>query len=296
MKLPLLFFLIPFSISLAHGQNFAPVGATWYYTQVSIGGPEVNFTYIESLKDTVIDGVECRQLGGNPSECVWTGEFVFDSNDSVFFWHPDRQEFCLLYYFDAEVNDTWTVHHITSNFGSGLPDSSVVRVDSVGTETVSGQDLRVLYLSHLNPFINYWEFGGKVIERIGSLFYLFPYLGVCDPVPGDLRCYQDSVIFFKQGPYHCDEILSSISEVKKVDIKVFPNPTSGIVTVGVSEPIIGERILRVFDMNGREVFTIPINSLDQRLSIDLTSIDSGIYSLELNLDDQYLRTRVILIR
>ena len=211
--------LLLFALGSAKAQNFAPVGAKWYYTQYEFTGSGVGFTWFESVKDTIVNGRACRKLewGGNP--CAWPSQFVYDSNDSVFFYHSQRDEFCFLYDFGASIGDIWTVYHLGQ-------DSTVLLVDSVGTALIDGISLRVIHTSIVNQWENFWQFSGTMTEKIGA-DYLFPVIGVCDPVPGELRCYQDSVLSFHQGPYECDEVVTSVlSTDVENELRVYPNPTS----------------------------------------------------------------------
>lgn len=289
----LLIALLIFSFQFASAQNFAPVGAKWYYTQYSATGPEIGYTYLESLKDTVFNGVECREIGGSPSMCAWSAHYMYDSNDSVFFWHPERDEFCLLYNFGAQVGDTWTVYHISSDFGSGQIDSSIVHVDSIETEIIDGQVLRTLDISQLNPTQDYWVAGGRIVERIGNMGYLFPSYGACDPVPGNLRCYQDSVINFHQGSYECDEVISSIVESDEVVLSVYPNPTDGLIVIDLL-PRMKDLIFRVLDMSGRLVLEKRLNNMNDRIQCDLTALNAGIYFAEVQTENNTYVTKICL--
>lgn len=291
-----LLFIPILSLQFATAQNFAPVGAKWYYTQVSVTGPEIGYTYIESLRDTVIDGVECREIGGSPSTCAWAAQYVYDGNDSVFYWHPEREEFCLLYDFGAQVGDTWTVYHISSDFGSGQIDSSIIQVDSIETELIDGQVLRVLDISQLNPTQDYWIMGGRIVERIGNMIYLFPAYGACDPLPGNLRCYQDSVINFHQGLYDCEEVISSINELEEGTLKVYPNPTSDFVTVDLIEADTRSLNVRLTDQNGRTVPVPLLYAAKDRVRLNVMGLDAGVYFVETYTTNKMYETKIIIVK
>lgn len=297
MRLTLLLLFLPLlNLKPVKAQNFAPVGAKWYYTQYSATGPEIGYTYIESLRDTVIDGVECREIGGSPSPCAWTAQYVYDSNDSVFFWHPQREEFCLLYDFGAQVGDRWTIYHISSSFGSGQIDSSIVQIDSVGTEIIDGHVLRRLDVSQLNPTQDYWIAGGRVIERIGNLIYLFPAYGACDPLPGNLRCYQDSVVNYRQGEYQCDEVISSIDERVESTLSIYPNPTSDYVTIELAEADMRDLNVQLIDQNGRIVPPQPLYITEDRVCLSVLNLDVGIYFVETYTTNEIYRTKIFIVK
>jgi phosphatidylserine/phosphatidylglycerophosphate/cardiolipin synthase-like enzyme len=59
-------------------------------------------------------------------------------------------------------------------------------------------------------------------------------------------------------------------------LAIFPNPTSDILYVEVSEKLIGESLTLV-DVNGRNVIQLNVNEL--RSNIDVSRLESGVYFL-----------------
>ena len=228
-----------------------------------------------------------------PNACSWNAQFVYDSNDSVFFWHPDREEFCLLYNFGAQEGDSWTVYHI-GDVG-GQPDSSVLYVDSVDTEIVSGNQLKVVYTTRLNSVENWWGVGGKIIERVGGL-YLFPTIGVCDPLPGELRCYRDSVISVTQGVYNCDDVISSIWNDDQNDLVIYPNPTQGITTIVSDNFKAKDVMIRAYDEKGSFVFERKIDSLDGEIRLNMSNLDNGNYLCEIQIENNIYTAKILLVK
>jgi hypothetical protein len=67
---------------------------------------------------------------------------------------------------------------------------------------------------------------------------------------------------------------SSQNELKE-SIKVFPNPTSGILTIGV--PVMDEQVqIEILDVNGRSVFPAFL-AIDNRTEINLGDLANGLY-------------------
>ena len=66
----------------------------------------------------------------------------------------------------------------------------------------------------------------------------------------------------------------SVKDVKSTSIALFPNPTSGMVNITMSA---NEAVAEVFDMNGKILQTVRINSGDV---IDLSSYERGVYSIK----------------
>lgn len=263
---------------LTTAQNFAPVGAKWHYTEQSVYNDDVSYSFISSVKDTVFEGKQCRKLYNEGHICAWHPDFVYDSNDSVFYWHPDREEFCLLYDFGAQPGDTWEVHHL------GFNDSTVIRVDSIDMEIIDNEPLKVLYTTNLNQQLgNPWSFKGKFIERVGAENYLFPILNTCDPPAylDGLRCYRDSVISVHQEPYECDEIISSISEnhQESYEMKVYPNPAKEYLIVRYDVAHLGENVtFELLDVTGRPVLSQTLQDGRDEVVLDLRGMKPGSYA------------------
>lgn len=260
-----LFFAVGLAVGVKGQQPFAPVGAKWHYTEVSMTGPEISYTWFESVKDTIVANQSCRKIIGS-SGCAWKADYLFDRNDSVFFYNNAIQQFDLLYNFAANAGDSWTIHHPV-NWG-GDNDSTTLTVDSTSSITIDGVNLKVLYTRAINEENNnWWSFKGEHIQRIGAA-YLFPVFGACDPGPGELRCYQDSDIFYKQGQYDCEYV--SVIDISNDALGVFPNPTEKILYIESVENIMS---VTVFAINGQKVLNT------KQKNIDVSSLTKGTYVL-----------------
>jgi|GEM_PF-1418848 len=290
---PLLLILIV-SAQIATSQGFAPAGAIWYYNEISTISPDISFTYFVALKDTVYEGVPCRTIGGNGNDCSWSPYLVYDQNDSVFFWHPQRNEFCLLYDFGAQTGESWTVHNITSGFGNEDEDSTIVYVDSTGMTTIDGEDLRVVYTSVLNQGETQWQFNGPFIERLGGL-HLFPVFEFCDPVPGELRCYDDTVISFHQGPFDCDEVISSVAEnTKNVDLWMYPNPSNGFVNIDFGTDLPPPVAIRLVSTKGEPIIIKDFKVNSRTILVNLSDLSAGTYLVEVYFSNATYQSKIIL--
>ena len=61
---------------------------------------------------------------------------------------------------------------------------------------------------------------------------------------------------------------------KENNISVYPNPTTGKLFIDLAQPI--ESNIRITDISGREVLSIPANNR-KNISIDLSTLNSGHY-------------------
>ena len=126
--------------------------------------------------------------------------------------------------FNASEGDIWKIVNITTNFGSQTPlDTLVLKVDSVSNMSIENDVFKLFYTSMLNQSQTNFEFGGRIIEKIGaSIFY--PSFQFCDPVPGELRCYYDGENYIKFSEIECDLTILNIDKQDLKKVAVYPNP------------------------------------------------------------------------
>lgn len=87
-----------------------------------------------------------------------------------------------------------------------------------------------------------------------------------------------------------DMVLSGKEEVTENDIKIYPNPTKGMVTVRTGGT--RELTLDVLDVVGKVVLT---ERLDKQL-IDLTGLPSGLYIFKIHSDGSPVKTQKVIVR
>ena len=67
----------------------------------------------------------------------------------------------------------------------------------------------------------------------------------------------------------------------ETEIKIYPNPSSDIVTVEVSDGISSEKF-RIVDVSGREIMSGDIRLKTSAANIDISSLQRGLYFLILS--------------
>ena len=91
-------------------------------------------------------------------------------------------------------------------------------------------------------------------------------------------------------------VVSGIEEmVRLIDLKLFPNPTNGNVTVNM-EGLSGESVIAVLtDGLGREVSREDLGNLTGQYvhMLDLTSVESGVYYLQMNVANAAQVLRIV---
>ena len=105
----------------AFSQEFAPVGAKWYYNHTQPYNCSL-LTKMESTGVTEINGKECKILEtkhfycySNPDEtlvldsAIWSTDYFYRENDKIYHYDPFVDNFEVLYDFNAMPGDTITV-------------------------------------------------------------------------------------------------------------------------------------------------------------------------------------------
>ncbi len=289
MKIFLVFILI-LNSCLVFGQiSWAPIGAEWYYNyREGVQTSATGYYLLKSIKDTIIDSKECKVLSRT---LVNSKGISFNDGQSVIYYNSLENKifrylfdnFYLLYDFTKTAGDTIVIKEPNSTISY---DSIVTVVDSVGIETFPDNiQLKLLYVRSVEE--SKFNFGGKIIEKIGNLGFMFPFNSLaCDAgcsLP--LRCYNDDQVNFVSQEHDvvqvpCDFVYTDASLVKTADLSVYPNPFTNSFTI--KNGIHGERILSIdlFDLYGK-----PILHEDHPLSkdheINFCNYPVGLYYLKI---------------
>ncbi|RMG85120.1 MAG: hypothetical protein D6714_06590 [Bacteroidetes bacterium] len=181
MKTPLLSLFVLFTFqTFINAQNWAPVGAKWTYTYTKFWSPEISYNIVESVGDTTINGKSCRILRSEKEACDMPWEdgnqvdfYMYDENDTVYYYNPDLNDFTILYDFNAQVGDEWITEMPQSQFN--VADVPVfVRVDSVGIVAAAGMDLKIWHVTYYvngGGFQN--QYKSAIVEKWGDLQSFF---------------------------------------------------------------------------------------------------------------------------
>lgn len=219
MKRKLLTVISCFILSNAiFAQNeWAPLGAKWYYTLTNSSSSDISFNYLESVKDTSVNNIQCKKLSRLHETCDDRPklELMFEDNRRVYFYDEFTSMFTLLYDFNKLPDEEW---YIRVNNGWNI-DSLLVHVDSVSSVYINEHILKVLHTTIGNNS-NWIGFSGKITEKLGHEKNMFPFLSrICDInfIQG-IRCYEDSILgLFQTG-------MASSCDFSSVDIDEFPLP------------------------------------------------------------------------
>lgn len=284
------------------GQDFAPIGAKWHYTEQFAFSGDISYLWIESVGDTIINDKDCKILENNGGlVCAFHNimDFVYYEDSIAYFYVPEIDTFQILYNLRAQKDSSWIVV-----FGMDLEsklDTIQVVVDSVSFITINSKKLKKLHVSYKSMNVG-WEnlgYGGEIIETIGDIYYLFNLYSlsgiVCDGnYSGGLRCYEDSELGFfstdiAESCTYTYDWVGIKNNQSDLDIDVYPNPTSNWIDIEYKTNII--LMISLLDLSGKCLKEYEING---NTRLDMTNLEKGFYILQIKNSDKILGTRKII--
>lgn len=305
MKRILLFLFICTGFSTFSQSIWTKGNAVWHYRFSNIGTKG----YIKLWEDGtfVWQGKTCIKMKAEkhtfqsavPEWNIPEAEIVTDyfeyplyiSNDTVFYWNIEQDQFFVLFDFSAQQNDSWILD-IAPMEVVGCNDTSMCVVQSVGSLMLGGQSVVELSLGTTADSFKY--LGGKANSRFGTtVSYLFPFTKPCADVDfPDLDhvkflCFEDDSLYYNPSGGACEYYLG-LDQLENEDVKIFPNPTSGKLTL-LSDVSVSH--VEVFDSYGKLCFS---ESSGLTLAeLDLSVLNSGIYLIQITTaTDQVIIKRI----
>jgi hypothetical protein len=285
----------------ALAQDFAPLGATWYYTETFFSSGDINFLQIESAKDTVISDKNCHALLKH-DYLLCTGrqgeEFVYAEDSVAYFYDQAFDEFQVLFDLKAKKDSSWIIKIKQAD----MDDTLTVSVDSTDYAEMNSRMLKRLYVTYTSNYRDkgkiVWQYTSQIIETIGDIQYLFNiypwWSGACDEnYPGGLRCYNDPNL----GSYEtgiaesCDytQIFTKSSQKEgNTPFTIYPNPATDQVKLDSHNNL--EYSFMVTDQQGRKLQGREFLSAIQ---IDLSGYAKGIYFVTVRQSGQVVYTKKI---
>lgn len=281
-------------------QEFAPIGAEWYYNERFAFSGDIDFIKFISEKDTIINGKTCSKLTkrhklycfGRPDT-----EFLYSSNDTVYFFYTIFNEFQNLYIFNSIPNDSWIIKIKDEEQEVG---TITIRVDSVSTIQINGQNLKALHVTYnKNNEISPESYSSTIIEKIGDIQYMFnwsPWTQIaCDANWTDgLRCYQDSEIgLYSTGIVDsCDYIYNWATanfEKQNERIVVYPNPAKDKIEISYEKC---QKVnIEIFELTGKLILSEIIQTNEE---FNISNLNSGIYLIKITDEEKNLFTNKLI--
>lgn len=311
-KITLIAILFITSISFSQVPDYFPLGAVWNEVyQEETGGNMTSVcgsvsTYNLSIQEDVLLGTKMYKrmhkngilsshysllLPQDPEHydpsCDFTlaissDYYVRQDNQKIYVYLTDTTEH-LLYDYDMVVGDTFYFSGLDIfNFFSN--DSIRCVVDSIGSISVEGSLRSVFYLSH----DDYGGLSGVVdtnsvfIEGIGNLGGFFCGISrFTEYTTRTLECFGINNIPYWTGSNGICDLSVGIKPIEEnIDLSYYPNPVKDKMDFEIPESFeISE--IEIVDLLGEKEKVKFNRTKTNRLTIDLSEFNSGIYFLKL---------------
>lgn len=273
--------------SILQAQNWFPTGASWYYNQIILFQGET-YSFFEVTGDTIIQGKACKVInGGCNCGIPGVGSFVYEEDDKIFAYNFEADTFRLLYDFNLLPGDTLIFEGDPLGAGDGI-----FLIDSVTYIQVGSLNLRVQHITTLS-FNVVW--GDEIIERIGSNGCLYPQDGVCDPLTGGLRCYEDpdiGLINFQSPERPCNYISTGTTQIlEEPSMNVYPNPTTSAFRIDSKQIIEKIELFNSLTILSYQNLSIGINHIE----IDVGFLPPGFYFIKITTRDNMFKVKPVII-
>lgn len=287
-----------FSLTPCFGQfdEWAPVGAEWYFRHTFFSFPEVTYNRLWVDEEVLFEGKLCRVIRKERFSCNFleanTPLYTYEEDGKVWLYNEYKQRFTMMYDFQAAEGDEyylvpWSILHETEIENFAEDTVFRLRVDSVRTIPVQGQDIRVQYISSSangEPGQYYSEYTDVVAENIGSFIQLFNWdVQICDAeYDQTLRCFGTPATgLFQFGNEAC--FLVSAKEIMpdRFSIQVSPNPSSGSVNLTIDAQASQLLQIRIHDASGQWLSDVVPTSDNSNIQLP----NSGLFLLEFRFEN-----------
>lgn len=175
-------------------------------------------------------------------------------------------------WFVAELDIVYN-DDINWNFGPGLPNANQVDFESVSVHELG----HAHQLGHVidNSKIMFWSASAGSAKRILSQ----------EDINGasDVQSRSTTNPVCGLGVMTSSDCFLSISDAQLEDnVKLFPNPANGVVTIQIRGNIVLNNI-NIYDLSGKLLFKNSLSSgYQSSVNLDISTFSSGIYFVELN--------------
>ncbi|MEO8085706.1 MAG: T9SS type A sorting domain-containing protein [Bacteroidota bacterium] len=196
----------------------------------------------------------------------------------------------------TDVNPTTICYNTPGNYSVSL-----IATNAIGSDTLTLNNFITVYpypaaqgiiqsgdtLFAIQGSASYqWYLDGNLIPGATDYFYIAPQSGDYNVVCTDGNgCEVEAVIF--------DVIASTQNPIGGLEFAIFPNPVEGKMTIDSREMTI--KAISIYNLLGEMVFktAIPDSNARQQTEIDVRTLASGVYIVELAGAEKNFRSRFV---
>jgi hypothetical protein len=266
-------------VELRSGEIQVPVAKTVYeiqYTTNTDGVSPESGVYV--ITTGVVTGVTSNGYYIQDGAGSWNGIRVMDSSNT-----PSQGDLVTVTGTVEEFFSFTRINGVTdfTNVGPGtIPAPSIVGSGALNAEQYESVLVRTTgtCTSPLNTF-NEWLINDGTGEVMvdDEMFMYTPTVGISYMVTGPLN-YAFSA--YKIEPRDAGDVslASGLNELSGIQTKVYPNPTSDILTIEQNQN--GRVFAQIFDAQGKQVLALTLSNKIENIS--LAALANGIYCLQLS--------------
>ncbi len=280
-------FFVCFSLGASAQEEFAPLGASWYYHLNTINQEGMfGYLHLTASQDTIVDDQQCKLISRSSYDpfngfLELSPEILCQEQQQVY-WKTGGDSW-LLFDFALEAGDSWYLSEA---------DNLVMYVDSTQFKTINDQELKFMHCRLMQNEMGI-SFSGTFIERVGWTQYMLPIFG--DQWLGPLRCYSDELFgeYLTGAAPECEFtsgslVSSNLAADTEDPLEIYPNLVQQMLHF--SSSIAGRAWLEVFDLSGQIWLQKTMELFGSEAELALGRLPSGIYFLRLHSDSESPKT------
>ncbi len=279
-----LFAFLPFYSS---AQQWAAPGTEWNFTQKLIFHGEIA-TVAKVVDQFLVDNIQVSQIEiDNHLGCAAIGGRILTyatPDGKVYFKEPADANFRILYNFQAEVGESWS---IPITYGQ-YQEIVTYTVEEITIVDVEGSPRRQQHCKVSFATGVLWSAEDAfIVEGVGDLLYMLPWQSIlCDEgFMIGLCTYFDEEI----GTYrpHTDIECVTVGVLNVTDLDFFeisPNPVSDVLSIKVPESAPSSVPFTIFDVQGNVLHQGQLNN-NGLFQLSVTDWTSGLYFVKSNIGE-----------
>ena len=299
-------FLLSTLLSYSQGYHKLLQDSTvWHYSIASNMPLTTGLIYTNG--DSVINGYSYQKVY-NSNELMLMYE---DTLAQKVYWHARTDSFApifpymgcfsgtpfgeLLYDFSLQIGDSTCITRLNQQ-----PMSKLYKVDTIFyVQTLGGlrKNLRLKSISPPHYGINWIEGVGNVENLLN--YKLYELWGAMADAPDyTLTCiYQNTTQIYQNPQYlDCENVVSSLAAENYQGINVYPNPIENELVISSTEVNLAKVSIKIYNSLGIEVANIISQRDKNRISLNTSSFQQGIYSYSLIDQDNALYISGIIMK